>query len=210
MPDADMARLISEVRAPHEAMLSTALARTEGLLFRRGTFAGTLDDLICDAMLSQRDAEIAFSPGFRWGPTLLPDQPITWDDVYNATAITYPAVYRNMMSGAAIKEVLEGVADNLFYPDPYLQHGGDMVRVGGLRFTVHVDGQLGDRIRDLHVLRTGAALEPEKQYAVAGWGSINQDTKGPPVWDVVAAHLKERSVVPPQTGKTVTFMRAAN
>ena len=124
-------------------MLSTELARTEGLLYRRGTFAGTLDDLICDAVLAQRDAEIAFSPGFRWGATLLPGQPITWEDVYNATAITYPAVYRTAMNGAAIKAILEDVADNLFYPDPYLQQGGDMVRVGGMGFTVNVDARAG-------------------------------------------------------------------
>ena len=158
-PDPAMARLIADIRAPHEAMLSTELARTEGLLYRRGTFSGSLDDLICEAVLTQRDAEIALSPGFRWGPTLLPGQPITWDDVYNATAITYPAVYRIAMNGAQIKEALEGVADNLFYPDPYLQQGGDMVRVGGMGFTVSVDAVLGARISNMHLLRNGAPIE---------------------------------------------------
>jgi sulfur-oxidizing protein SoxB len=192
-------------------MLSTELARTEGLLYRRGTFAGTLDDLICDAVLAQRDAQIAFSPGFRWGPTLLPGQPITWEDVYNATAITYPAVYRTTMNGGAIKAVLEAVADNLFYPDPYLQQGGDMVRVGGMEFTVHVDAALGQRISDMRLLRSGEAIEAGRDYVVAGWASVNEDTQGPPIWDVVAAHLKGRSVVAkPHAGRTVKFMRAGN
>ena len=209
-PDPGMARLIGEIRAPHEAMLATELARTEGLLYRRGTFAGTLDDLICDALLSQRDAEISLSPGFRWGPTLLAGQPITWEDVYNATAITYPAVYRTVMSGAAVKDVLEAVSDNLFYPDPYMQQGGDMVRVGGMSFTVDVDGVLGRRISNMQLLRTGAAVEPGKDYVVAGWASVNEGTQGPAIWDVVAGHLKSRLVVPAQAAKTVQFMRAAN
>jgi sulfur-oxidizing protein SoxB len=210
-PDPDVARLVASIRAPHEAMLSTELARTEGLLYRRGTFAGTLDDLICDAVLAQRDAQIAFSPGFRWGPTLLPGQPITWEDVYNATAITYPAVYRTTMNGSAIKAVLEAVADNLFYPDPYLQQGGDMVRVGGMEFTVHVDAALGQRISDMRLLRSGEAIEAGRDYVVAGWASVNEDTQGPPIWDVVAEHLKGRSVVAkPHAGRTVKFMRAGN
>jgi sulfur-oxidizing protein SoxB len=209
-PDAGMTRLIDSVRAPHERMLSTELARTEGLLYRRGTFAGTLDDLICEAVLVQRDAEIAFSPGFRWGPTLLPGQSITWEDIYNATAITYPAVYRTTMSGAAIKDILEGVADNLFYPDPYLQQGGDMVRVGGMGFTVHVDGTLGSRISSMHLLRSGEPVQAAKSYVVAGWASINEGVQGPPIWEVVGAHLRARSAVPPIAGGTVKFMRAAN
>lgn len=209
-PDPQMARLIDDIRAPHAAMLSTELGRTEGMLYRRGTFAGTLDDLICDAVLAQRDAEIAFSPGFRWGPTLPAGQPITWEDIYNATAITYPAVYRTKMNGAAIKATLEGVADNLFYPDPYLQQGGDMVRVGGLGFTVHVDRTLGERISDVHLLKSGAAIEAGKEYVVAGWASINEDTEGPPIWDVVAAHVKARAVMPAQAGQTIKFVRAGN
>ena len=209
-PDAVVEQMIAGIRAPHEAMLTTELGRTEGLLYRRGTFAGTLDDLICDALLAQRDAEIAFSPGFRWGPSLLAGQAITWEDIYNATAITYPAVYRIAMNGAAIKATLEGVADNLFYPDPYLQQGGDMVRVGGMGFTVHVDRALGSRISNLHLLRSGTALEAEKDYVVAGWASINEDTQGPPIWDVVAAHVKGRPVVPLQGGQNVKFVRAGN
>lgn len=209
-PDPTMAGMIAGIRAPHEAMLSTELGRTEGLLYRRGTFSGTFDDLICDAVLAQRDAEIALSPGFRWGTTLLPGQPITWEDIYNATAITYPGVYRTAMNGDAIKTILEGVADNLFYPDPYLQQGGDMVRVGGMGFTVHVDRVLGERISNMHLLGSGAAIEASKDYVVAGWASINEDTQGPPIWDVVAAHVRGRSVLPPQSGPTVKFLRAGN
>jgi sulfur-oxidizing protein SoxB len=208
--DPAMAQVIAGIRAPHEAMLSTELGRTEGLLYRRGTFAGTLDDLICDAVLAQRDAEIALSPGFRWGPTLLPGQPITWEDIYNATAITYPAVYRIAMNGAAIKATLEGVADNLFYPDPYLQQGGDMVRVGGMGFTVHVDGVLGERISNMHLLKSGVAIEAGRDYVVAGWASINEGTQGPPIWDVVAEHVRGRAVVPPRAAQTVEFVRAGN
>jgi sulfur-oxidizing protein SoxB len=209
-PDPAMAALIANIRAPHEAMLSTVLARTDGLLYRRGTFAGTLDDLVCDALLARRDAEIALSPGFRWGPTLPAGQPITWDDIYNATAITYPAAYRTTMSGEQIKAILESVADNLFDPDPYLQQGGDMVRVGGMGFTVNVDADLGRRISDMHLLRTGVPIEAGKTYVVAGWASVNEGTEGPPIWDVVAAHLKSRAVVSPQAGRSVRFTRAGN
>jgi sulfur-oxidizing protein SoxB len=209
-PEPAMADLIARIRAPHEAMLATELARTDGLLYRRDTFAGTLDQLICDAVLAERDAEIALSPGFRWGPTLLPGHPITWEDIYNATAITYPAVYRTAMKGAQIKDTLEAVADNLFYPDPYLQQGGDMVRVGGLSFTVDVDAALGQRIHNLALVRTGAALEADKDYVVSGWASVSEGTQGPPIWDVVAAHLRGRGVVAPQGPAHVRFRRTGN
>ena len=210
-PDPTMAQLIAGIRAPHEAMLSTELGRTEGMLYRRGTFAGTLDDLICDAVLAQRDAEIAFSPGFRWGPTLLPGQPITWEDIYNATAITYPAVYRIAMNGAAIKAILEGVADNLFYPDPYLQQGGDMVRVGGMGFTVHVDRALR-RAHQQHAPDSsrGRRSRPTRTTWLPAGPRSTRIPKGPPIWDVVAAHVRGRAVVPPQAGQTVKFVRAGN
>ena len=133
-PDPEMAQTIARIRAPHAAMLAMELARTETLLYRRGNFNGTLDDVICAALLEERDAEIAFSPGFRWGTSVLPGEAITWDDVYNATAISYPAVYRTPMRGDTIKTILEDVADNLFNPDPYYQQGGDMVRVGGIGY----------------------------------------------------------------------------
>jgi S-sulfosulfanyl-L-cysteine sulfohydrolase len=207
-PDPGMAALIEGIRAADEAMLGTELARTEGLLYRRGTFAGTLDDLICDALLSERDAEIALSPGFRWGGTLIPGQAVTWEDVFNATAITYPAAYRMTMSGETIKTILEDVADNLFNPDPYYQQGGDMVRVGGMGYTMNVDSAMGERIANLHLLGSGTPIEADKDYVVAGWGSVNQDTQGPPIWDVVAAHLKARQVLSPQPRKSVKIVRA--
>ena len=152
-PDAEMAAKIRAVRAPHEKMLGETIGRTETLLYRRGNFNGTLDDVICDAMLAERDAEIALSPGFRWGNSLLPGQEITREDIYNATAITYPAAYRTTMTGARLKEVLEDVADNLFNPDPYYQQGGDMVRVGGVSYTIDIGKPMGSRISDLTLLR---------------------------------------------------------
>jgi S-sulfosulfanyl-L-cysteine sulfohydrolase len=207
-PDPAMAALIEGIRGVDEAMLGTELARTEGLLYRRGTFGGTLDDLICDALLTERDAEIALSPGFRWGGTLIPGQSVTWEDVYNVTAITYPAAYRVIMKGETIKAVLEDVADNLFNPDPYYQQGGDMVRVGGMGYTMNVDATMGSRIANLHLLGSGAPIEAEREYVVAGWGSVNQDTQGPAIWDVVAAHLKGRQILSPEPRKSVKIVRA--
>ena len=209
-PDPAMAALIARIRAPHAAMLATELARTDGLLYRRDTFAGTLDQLICAAVMAERDAEIALSPGFRWGPTLLPGQAITWEDIYNATAITYPAVYRTLLTGAQIKDILEAVADNLLNPDPYLQQGGDMVRAGGLGFTVHVDAGVGRRISDLRLLRSGAPIEADRNYVVAGWASVREGVNGPPIWQVVATHLKAHPVVIPRTAGQVRFERAGN
>ena len=208
-PDADMARLITEIRAPHEAMLATELAHSETLLFRRGTFGGTLDDLICDALLAVRDAEIAFSPGFRWGGTLLPGQAISWEDVYNATAITYPTAYRTHMTGEMIKTILEDVADNLCHPDPYYQQGGDMVRVGGMSYTINVDAPMGQRIADMRVAATGAPVLADKDYVVSGWGSVNEDAEGPPVWDVLAAHLRSRPTVAARGRQAVGIVRAS-
>ena len=184
-----MAAKIDAIRAPHEAMLGEEVGRTETLLYRRGNFNGTLDDVICDALIAERDAEIALSPGFRWGNSLLPGQAITREDVYNATAITYPAAYRMTMTGARLKDILEDVADNLFNPDPYYQQGGDMVRVGGLGYTVDVAAPMGSRISDLRLLRTGRPLEAGKDYTVAGWASVNEGTEGPPIWEVVFGHL---------------------
>ncbi len=208
-PDPDMARLIAEIRAPHEAMLGTELARSDGLLFRRGTFGGTLDDLICDALRTMRDAEIVFSPGFRWGGTLLAGQAITWDDLYNATAITYPAAYRMPMQGEMIKTILEDVADNLCHPDPYYQQGGDMVRVGGMSFTINVDGPMGRRITDMRLTATGVPILSGKDYIVSGWGSVNETVEGPPVWDVVAAYLKDRPPAATRSRQAVSVIRAS-
>jgi sulfur-oxidizing protein SoxB len=201
-PDAEMAAKISSIRAPHEAMLSEVIGRTETLLYRRGTLNGTLDDVICDALMAERDAEIALSPGVRWGNALLPDSDITHEDMTNATALTYPAAYRTAMTGARLKDVLEDLADNLFNPDPYYQQGGDMVRVGGVSYTIDVSQSIGNRIRDLTLIRTGQRLDPAKEYAVAGWASVNEGTEGPPIWDVVTDHIRrKRTVAPRETGR---------
>ena len=207
-PDTQMSLTIDEIRRPHEVMLEMELARTEGLLYRRGTFGGSLDGVICDALLAHRDAEIAFSPGFRWGTTLVPGQAITWDDIYNATAITYPAVYRTAMIGSEIKSILEEVADNLFNPDPYYQQGGDMVRVGGLGYTINVDAPMGQRIDNLVLTRTGQAIASDQAYVVAGWGSVNESTRGPPVWELVGEHLAHNAVIRPGPQSAVKVVRA--
>ncbi len=209
-PDPDMAALVAAIRAPDEAMLGTELARTDTLLYRRDNFAGTLDTVICEALIEQRDAELCFSPGFRWGTTLVPGQAITWDDVYNATAITYPAAYRTVVSGERLKAVLEDVADNIFNPDPYYQQGGDLVRVGGLGFTINVDALIGNRISDLTFLKTGEPIVPARDYVVAGWASVNEDVTGPPVWDLVAAHLRAKQVIAAVPPSPVKVRRGAS
>ncbi len=196
--DAEMAALVRKHRAPFEADLARVLGKTSGALYRRGNFQGTLDDVFCDAMLQVRDAEIALSPGVRWGTSLLPGQDITFEDVTNASAMTYPNCYRMNMSGARLKEVLEDVADNIFNPDPYLQGGGDMVRVGGLGFAIDVSKSMGSRISELRTLRDGKPLEAARDYVVAGWASINEGTQGPPIWEVVSQHLATRKVVDPR------------
>ena len=194
-PDAEMAAHIAKVRAPHEKELKRVLGRTETLLYRRGNFDGTLDNVICDAILSERDAQIALSPGIRWGTSVLPGSEITFEDITNGTAMTYPACYRMTMSGARLKDVLEDVADNIFHPDPYYQQGGDMVRTGGLGYTVDVTAKAGSRISGLRLVKTGAAIEAGKDYVVAGWASVNQGTEGPPIWDVVASHIEAKRTV---------------
>jgi sulfur-oxidizing protein SoxB len=202
-PDAEMAAMIAKFRAPHEKMLSEVVGRTDTLMYRRGNFNGTLDDVICDALLAERDAEIALSPGFRWGNTLLPGQDITREDIYNATAITYPNVYRMPMTGARLKEILEDVADNLFHPDPYYQQGGDMVRVGGVSYTIDMSKPGGSRISDLTHLKSGEPLEAQREYVVAGWASVNEGTEGPPVWDLVSKHIVKQKVVAPKELRNV-------
>ena len=206
-PDPEMARLIDEIRGPHEAMLQTELARVDTLLYRRGNFSGTLDDLICEALLSERDAEICFSPGFRWGTSLVPGEAITWDDVYNATAMTYPSVYRLPFRGESIRAILEDVADNLFNVDPYYQQGGDMVRVGGMGFTIDVDAPMGRRISDMTLLKTGEPIDAGREYIVAGWASVNQAIEGPPIWDLFANHLRKRQVIADVPGAAVKVVR---
>jgi sulfur-oxidizing protein SoxB len=207
-PDPEMAALIARIRAPHEAVLGKVLGATESLLYRRGNFNGTFDDLICQALLAERDAEIALSPGFRWGATLLPGAPITAEDVYNQTAITYPNAYRTEMTAAFLKEVLEDVADNLFNPDPYYQQGGDMVRAGGLGYTIDINQPIGRRISALTLLRTGKPIEAGKTYAVSGWASVNEGAAGPPIWDVVMRHIEKRKTVRIEPNRSIRVVGA--
>ena len=194
-PDPAMTALVEKVRAPFAKDLARTIGKTDSLLYRRGNFNGTFDDLICNAMLTERDVEIALSPGFRWGTTLIPGDTISWEDVTNATAITYPNCYRNQMTGAQLKDVLEDVADNIFHPDPYFQGGGDMVRIGGMGYAIDVAKPVGSRISELTHLKSGKPIEAGKSYTVAGWASINENTQGPPIWDVVAAHISKLGVV---------------
>ena len=185
--DPEMARLIAQVRAPHEAKLGEPLAVSDSLLWRRGNFNGTFDELILDALLKHADAEVAFSPGFRWGLTVVPGQTITLEDVFSHTALTYANTWARAMTGAEIVRVMEDVADNLFHPDPYYRQGGDMVRVGGLTYAIEPSAPTGRRIRDVRL--GGRALEPARQYKATGWASLGEAT-GPPAWDVVADHLR--------------------
>ena len=186
-PDAEMQALIEKIRAPHATAYASKIATADRLLYRRGNFSGTVDQLICDALRVQLDAELALSPGFRWGSSLLPGQPLTMEDVLAETAITYPETYVQGMTGSQIKDALEDVCDNLFNPDPYHQQGGDMVRVGGFTYTCTPAESIGRRISDLK-LDSGRAIEAGKSYRVAGWASVNEQ-KGIPVWDVFARHL---------------------
>jgi sulfur-oxidizing protein SoxB len=194
--DAEMAAYIKRVRAPFESRLNEQLAVTEGLLYRRGNFNGTFDQLILDALMAVRGAEIAFSPGFRWGTSLLPGQPILMENVLDQTAITYPATTVNDMSGEMLKTVLEDVADNLFNPDPYLQQGGDMVRVGGLQYAIDPTARMGSRISDMRL--NGRPIDPGKTYKVAGWASVQENVQGEPIWDVVAKYLRDQKRITPR------------
>ena len=194
-PDPKMAEIIQSIRAPHERELGTVLGKAGSMLYRRGNFNGTFDDLICQALLERRDAEISLSPGFRWGGTVLSGQEITKELVYNQTAITYPKVYRTEMTGTFIKEILEDVADNLFNPDPYYQQGGDMVRTGGLGYAIDISKPIGQRISEMTLLATGKTIDPEKTYVVAGWASVNEGTEGPPIYDLVSDFIAEKKTV---------------
>jgi len=201
--DAETTAIVKKVRAPFEKDLSKVLGKTESLLYRRGNFNGTFDDIICDALLEERQADIALSPGFRWGTSVLPGQDITVEDLYSATGMTYPQAYRVEMTGTRIKEILEDVADNLFNKDPYYQQGGDMVRVGGMGYKINIAGKAGSRISGMTLLKSGQAIEPSKTYIVAGWASVNEGTKGPPIWDVVSAYLKRKGTIKLKPNRSV-------
>jgi sulfur-oxidizing protein SoxB len=205
-PDKEVAAVIDAERAPYEAELQEVIGESESLLYRRGNFNGSWDDLICDALLSERDAEIALSPGVRWGPSLIPGQKITREDIWNVTSMTYPNAYRTEMTGEFLKIVLEDVADNIFNPDPYYQQGGDMVRVGGMGYRIDISKPQGERISEMTLLSTGEAIDPARNYVVAGWASVNEGTEGPPIWDVVEAHISKLGTVrlDPNTSVAVT------
>ena len=196
--DAAMQSLIEKVRAPYAGRLAEPLAVTEGLLYRRGNFNGTFDQLILDGLMAAKDAEIAFSPGFRWGTSLLPGQPILMEHLMDQTAITYPYTTITEMTGETIRTILEDVCDNLFNPDPYYQQGGDMVRVGGLTYACDPNAKMGGRISEMTL--KGRPLEASRKYKVAGWAPVSEDARqsgGEPIWDLMAKYLRERKVVKP-------------
>ena len=195
----DMAALISRARSPYENRLQEKLAVTEGMLYRRGNFNGSFDQLILDGLMAEKNAEIAFSPGFRWGTTLLPGQSITLEQLMNQTAITYPYVTVNELSGETIKIILEDVADNLFNPDPYYQQGGDMVRVGGLQYSCDPAAAMGSRISAMTL--NGTPLSANKRYKVAGWAPVSEESRvagGEPVWELMARYLRGQKTIRPR------------
>ncbi|MDD5328804.1 MAG: thiosulfohydrolase SoxB [Sulfuricella sp.] len=195
-PDADMAALIQKARAPYQAKLSEKLAVTEGTLYRRGNFNGTFDQLILDALMEVKGADAAFSPGFRWGTSLLPGEAITMEHVMDQTAITYPYTTLTEMSGETIKTIMEDVCDNLFNADPYKQQGGDMVRVGGISYTCDLRQGFGKRIG--HMTLKGKPVDPHKTYKVAGWAPVAEGATGEPIWDVVAGYLRDKKTITPR------------
>jgi sulfur-oxidizing protein SoxB len=195
-PDPEMEALIQKVRKPFAGKLAEKLAVTEGLLYRRGNFNGTFDQLILDALIETKGADAAFSPGFRWGTSLLPGEAITMEHLMDQTAITYPQTTVTEMTGATIKAILEDVLDNLFNPDPYKQQGGDMVRVGGITYTCDFRQGYGKRINNLAL--GGKRIEAGKKYKIAGWAPVSEGIKGEPVWEVVASYLREKQVISPR------------
>ena len=194
-PDPEIAAVVEKIRKPHQGVISEVLGKSESLLYRRGNFNGTFDDLICDAIMQERDTQIALSPGFRWGASILPGQDITVDDVYTQTSITYPNVYRNEMTGENLKLILEDVADNLFNVDPYYQQGGDMVRVGGMGYRIDIHNKMGSRISDMTLLSSGEAINASKSYTVGGWASVNEGTEGPAIYDLVSNYIRKKKTV---------------
>jgi sulfur-oxidizing protein SoxB len=196
-PDREMAALIRRVRAPYTARLAEKLAVTEGLLYRRGNFVGTFDQVILDALMEVKGTEIAFSPGFRWGTTILPGEAITLEHVMDQTAVTYPYTSVTEMTGDTIKSILEDVCDNLFNPDPYYQQGGDMVRVGGMRYRCDPTQKIGSRISNMTL--GGKAIDAAKRYKVASWAPVAEGASGEPVWEVLTRYLRAKKVIPPVT-----------
>ena len=207
--DNDMSQYIQQVREPYLSWLNEELGVTETTLFRRGNFNGTFDQLICDALLKENDAEISLSPGFRWGTTLPTNSTITMEHVLDQTCMTYPETYRREMSGKNLKLILEDVCDNLFNPNPYYQQGGDMVRVGGMNYTCKPNESIGHRIDNM-TLDNGKAIEDDKKYIVAGWATVNEKAPGPPVWEQVANYIKNQDTVRVDKLNTPTLVGVEN
>ena len=194
--DPQMSLLIDRVRKPYLLQLEEKLAITDALLYRRGNFNGSFDQLMLDGLMHEKNAEISFSPGFRWGTSLLPGQTITMESLLDQTAITYPATNVTLLSGENIKTILEDVADNLFNPDPYYQQGGDMVRVGGLEYSIEPSAKMGGRISDMRL--NGKLIDADKKYRVAGWASVSEESQnsdGEPIWDLMARYLKNEKII---------------
>ena len=207
-PDPDIAALIDEERAPYKSQLSEVIGQSQSLLYRRGNFNGTWDDLICQAMIEEREADISMSPGVRWGPSILPGQDITREDIWNVTSMSYGKVYRTEMTGEFLHVILEDVADNLFNPDPYYQQGGDMVRIGGMGYRIDINKPQGRRISDLTLLKTGERIDPSKNYIVAGWASVNEGTEGPQIWDLVENYIRRNGSVKVNPNNSVNVIGA--
>ncbi len=207
-PDAEVTALINAQRAPYADKLGEVIGTTSSTLYRRGNFNGTWDDLICNALIAERDADIALSPGVRWGPSLVPGQAITREDIHNVTSMTYGQAYRTEMTGELLHLIMEDVGDNLFNPDPYYQQGGDMVRVGGMGYRIDVTKKQGERITDLTLLKTGEKIDASKSYTVAGWASVNEGTEGPQIWDVVEDYIRREGTVTIEPNNSVKVVGA--
>ncbi|NOX74557.1 MAG: thiosulfohydrolase SoxB [Alphaproteobacteria bacterium] len=204
--DKAVTAVVDEQRAPYLDQMSEVIGQTDSLLYRRGNFNGTWDDLILDALIEEREADIALSPGVRWGPSLLPGSDITREDIFGVTSMTYGEAYRTEMTGEFLNIVLEDVGDNLFNPDPYLQQGGDMVRVGGMSFSFDISKKQGSRVSNMTFLKTGEAIDPAKTYVVAGWASVNEGTQGPQIWDVVESYIKRKGTVVVEPRQSVEIL----
>ena len=205
-PDQEMTKLIKKIRSPYEKECNRIIGKTDNLLYRRGNFNGSWDDVICDAIMQERDTEISLSPGFRWGTTLLPGQNITIDDIYSQTSMNYPEVYRIEMTGKTIKDLLEDVCDNIFNPDPFFQQGGDMVRVGGLSYSCNPKNKIGNRINNLRIISSDIPLESNQKYVVGGWGSVNKNVKGPAIYNLLENFISEKKVIKASRRETVKIV----
>ncbi|WP_020146732.1 thiosulfohydrolase SoxB [Thioalkalivibrio sp. ALJ15] len=191
--DPEMEEHVKKVHEPYQDKLNEELAVTDGVLYRRGNFNGTFDEVILDALREKLDAEVALSPGFRWGVSVLPGQPITFEEVMSQTVTTYSEVQRNEMTGEQLKNTLEDVANSIFNQNPYHHRGGDMVRTGGIKYTIDPHESMGSRISDLEI--NGEPIDMDKNYVVAGWANVHEPLDSEPVWELVADYLREKGTV---------------